>query len=278
MFLAAIVLGLIQGLTEFIPVSSSAHLLFAERLLGWDTSKPTFDIALHWGTLVALLAFFWRDWIAILRSFGTHVVRRTPYAKCEHANGEGRLLVPIIIASIPAAVVGLGFEGKIEAMRGSGWMVAAIACALVGIGIVMLLAEKIGAKQRKMDSMTYTDYAVIGIAQALALFPGVSRSGITISAGLFCNLDRTTAARFSFLLSTPAVVGAGLVAIKDVAKHGLPVGDWAVMGAGFAAAAVSGFVAIGFLMRYLQRRSLTTFALYRFALAAVMLLVIFRFG
>jgi len=276
LLLAAVVLGLIQGLTEFIPVSSSAHLLIVERLFRWSTSKPTFDIALHWGTLVALLAFFWRDWVAILKSFVAHVARRTPYGKPEDANADGRLFVPIVVASIPAAVVGLGFEGKIEAMRGSEWMVAAIACALVGIGIVMLLAEKLGARRRKIDSMNYVDYAVIGLAQALALFPGVSRSGITISAGLFRDLDRTAAARFSFLLSTPAVVGAGLVAIKDMARHGLPAGDWAVMGAGFATAAVSGFVAIGFLMRYLQHRSLTTFALYRFALAAVILLVLFR--
>lgn len=277
MFLAAILLGLIQGLTEFIPVSSSAHLLLVERLLGWDTAKPTFDIALHWGTLTALLAFFWRDWVAILKSFATHVANRTPYGKTDDTDASGRLLIPLLVASIPAAVVGLGFEDKIEAVRGSGWMVAAISFALAGIGLVMLLAERVGKKSRVMDSMNYIDYVVIGMAQALALFPGVSRSGITISAGLLCGLERTAAARFSFLLSTPAVLGAGLVALKDVLKHGLPAGDWAVMTAGFATAAVSGFAAIGLLMRYLQRRSLTAFALYRFALAAAILATIVRF-
>lgn len=271
MFLAAIVLGLIQGLTEFIPVSSSGHLLLVERLLGWDTSKLVFDVALHWGTLVALIAFFWRDWVSILRSFAGHVFCRQPYGKPDDVKGYGRLLVPIVVASIPAAVAGIGFEHKIEAWRGSAWIVAAIASALIGVGLLMLLAERVGRKQRETGSMNYADYIVIGAAQALALFPGVSRSGITISAGLFRNLDRTAAARFSFLLSTPAVFGAGLLALKDIVKQPMPSDQWAVLGVGFATAAVSGFIAIGFLMKYLQRGSVAVFAVYRIALALAVL-------
>ena len=273
MLLAAIVLGLIQGLTEFIPVSSSGHLLLVERLLGWDTSKLTFDVALHWGTLVALLAFFWRDWASIVRSFFVHVVKRTPYSKDGDAEAGGRLLVPIIVGSIPVAFVGAKYDKVIEAMRDRSWMLPAVAGALAVVGLVMLLAEKIGKRQREMGSMNYIDYVIIGLAQALALFPGVSRSGITISAGLFRNLDRAAAARFSFLLSTPAILGAGVLKLKDVS---LASGDWAVFGVGFVTAAVSGFFAIGFLMSYLQRRSLAAFSIYRFALAAAILLTVAR--
>lgn len=271
MLLAAIVLGLIQGLTEFIPVSSSGHLLFVERLLGWDTGKLTFDVALHWGTLVALLVFFRRDWVSILRSFAVHVVKRTPYGKDGDAEAGGRLLVPIIVGSIPVAFVGAKYDKVIEAMRDRPWMLPAVAGALAIVGIVMLLAERIGKRQREMGSMNYIDYVVIGLAQALALFPGVSRSGITISAGLFRNLDRAAAARFSFLLSTPAILGAGLLKLKDVS---LAPGDWAVFAVGFVTAAVSGFFAIRFLMSYLQRRSLAVFAIYRFAFAAVILITL----
>lgn len=277
MLFEAIILGLIQGLTEFIPVSSSGHLLLIERLLGWDTTKMTFDVALHWGTLVAVIAFFWRDWISIFRSFGLHIFKRIPYGKIEHDSGNGRLLVPIIVASIPAAVVGLGFESYIEAWRGSTWMVAAIALALMGVAIVMLFAEKVGKKQRDIGAMNYADYIIIGIAQALALFPGVSRSGITISAGLFRNMDRAAAARFSFLLSTPAVFGAGLMSLKDVLETGLPAGQLTMLGLGFVTAAVSGFAAIGFLMKYLQRGGLAAFAIYRIALAASILFTIVKF-
>jgi len=277
LLLSAVILGLIQGLTEFIPVSSSGHLLFVEKLLGWDSSKLTFDVALHLGTIAALLAFFWRDWVGILRSFAGHLVRRVPYAEESESGVSGRLLVPIIVASVPVALVGARYGDVIEAMRTRPWMLPAVAALLVVVALVMLLAEVVGKRRREMAAMGYVDYLAIGFAQVLALFPGVSRSGITISAGLFRNLDRAAAARFSFLLSTPAVLGAGLMAMKDVYENGLPSGEWAAFAVGFLTAAVSGYVAIRFLMNYLQRGSLAVFAIYRFILAAGILLYALRF-
>jgi undecaprenyl-diphosphatase len=273
----AIILGLVQGLTEFIPVSSSAHLLFMEKLFHWNTGTLTFDVALHWGTLIALLGFFWRDWVSILASFGRHIFGRSPYPTDPESAGSGRLLVPILVASIPAAILGLKYDAKIEAMRDRPWILPAVAAALAVFACVMLLAEKVGKKQREMGSMNYGDYIIIGIAQALALFPGVSRSGITISAGLFRGMDRAAAARFSFLLSTPIIFAAGLKKIKDVMEAGLPAGEALVMLVGFATAAISGYFAIRFLMSYLQRGSLKLFAAYRFLLAAAILATLLRF-
>lgn len=275
--LQAIILGLIQGLTEFVPVSSSGHLLVAEKLFGWDTSKLAFDVALHWGTLVALLLYFGRDWVAILRSFCKHVIAKLPYGSAKEASASGRLLVPIIVATIPAAVLGLKLDHKIESMRTQHWILPVVAGALVLVGVVMILAERVGKKQRDLGAMNYTDYIIIGLAQAVALIPGVSRSGSTMSAGLFRNLDRAAAARFSFLLSTPVIVGAGLKKLHDVMKAGLPSGEAMIFLVGFAAAAISGYLAIRFLMNYLQKGSLTVFAIYRFVLAAAILVIWLRF-
>ena len=265
--LQAVILGLVQGLTEFVPVSSSGHLLFLERLFGWDTSKLAFDVALHWGTLVALLCFFWRDWIGILCSFGRRLAGR-PYEKQPEGSRGGKVFVPIIIATLPAAVVGALFNSKIEGMRGESWMLPGVATALVVVGLVMLLAERVGQKKRAMGQMNYVDYIIIGCAQALALFPGVSRSGATISAGLFRGIDRAAAAKFSFLLSTPIIFAAGLKQLKDLHETGMPHGETGVMAVGFAVAAISGYLAIRFLMNYLQKGSLKVFAIYRFVLAA----------
>lgn len=273
----AIILGVVQGLTEFIPVSSSAHLLFIEKLFHWDTSKLAFDVALHWGTLIALLVYFWRDWMSILASFARHISGRSPYPTDSESAGSGRLLIPILVASIPAAIIGLKFNDKIEAMRDRPWILPAVAGALAVVAVVMLLAERVGKKQREMGAMNYADYIIIGIAQALALFPGVSRSGITISTGLFRGLDRAAAARFSFLLSTPIIFAAGLKMLKDVHETGLPSGEGAIFAVGFLAAAISGYFAVRFLMSYLQRGSLMLFAAYRFLLAAAILATLLRF-
>lgn len=273
----AIVLGLVQGLTEFIPVSSSGHLLFIEKLFGWNTAKLTFDVALHWGTLVALLSYFWRDWVDIFRSFYNHVVRRTAFGMGADSSGSGRFLIPIVVASIPAALIGLIYDSKIEAMRNRPWILLAVAGTLAVFALVMLLAERVGKKQREMGAMNYADYIIIGVAQALALFPGVSRSGITISAGLFRNLDRAAAARFSFLLSTPIIFAAGLKQIMDVMETGLPSGEALTFAVGFTVAAISGYLAIRFLMSYLRKGSLKVFAAYRFILAAAILATFLRF-
>jgi len=275
----AAILGIIQGLTEFIPVSSSGHLIAIPKLLGWNDMGMSFDVALHWGTLVALLIFFWRDWAAILSSFWQHVTKGVPYTKDESGR-SGRLLIPIIVACIPAAIAGKLLDKKIEAFRDRPFMILAIAGGLAVMAVVMLLAEKMGRRQRDISRMGYTDYVVIGIAQALALIPGVSRSGVTITAGLFRDLDRTASARFSFLLSMPVIFGAGLLKLKDMMKsakmdpnvnklglHHNEILPWIV---GFAAAAIFGYLAIKFLMNFLQKNSLKPFAVYRICFAVLM--------
>lgn len=269
MLLKAIVLGIIQGLTEFIPVSSSGHLLGVRHLLGWNDAwlDQTFDVSLHIGTLVALIFYYRRDWWTILSSFTGHVLRRTPYPKDECDSASGRLMVPILVACVPAAIVGYLWEDFIEQRLGQWYMIAG---ALVVFGLVMLLAERLGRKQRGIEQMGYVDYITIGCAQAVALFPGVSRSGITISAGMFRNLTREAAARFSFLLSTPIILGAGLKKLMSLAETGFVPGEALPMALGFIAAAVSGYLAIHFLITYLRTRTLTVFVIYRFAFAAVL--------
>lgn len=268
----AVVLGVVQGLAEFIPVSSSGHLIVIPRLFGWDDMGLSFDVALHVGTLLALFAYFRRDLASMLVGFTRHVVKRMPYGK-GGADAEGRLFVPIIVASVPAAVVGLLFDDAIETRLREWYWVAG---ALVVVGLVMLLAERVGRKRRGADEMGYADYITMGCAQAIALFPGVSRSGITICSGLFRNLDRAAAARFSFLLSSPAILGAAVLEFrKQILKNGLPAADVLPFAVGVVTSATVGYLAIGFLMNYLKNRSLNVFAYYRFAFAALMAVVFF---
>lgn len=266
----AVILGVVQGLTEFIPVSSSGHLIAVPALLGWSIQSLSFDVSAHMGTLIAVIAYFRRDWARMLSGFARHILRGVKYEATAPLEENGRLLVPMLVACVPAAVVGFLWEDFIEQTLREWYWVAA---ALVLVGLVMLAAERVGRKRREISDMGYFDFILIGCAQAMALFPGVSRSGITISAGLFRNLDRAAAARFSFLFSTPIIFGAGMMALKDLAQNGLPAQEAAAFGAGFVAAAVSGYVAIGFLMRYLQSRTLDAFVVYRFALALLLVLV-----
>lgn len=261
----AIILGAIQGLTEFIPVSSSGHLIAIPYLMHWNYQGKAFDVAVHLGTLLALVAYYRRDWISILSGFFAHVFKHKPYEKDDAVGG--RLFVPIVIACIPAAVVGVKWNDLIE-NKLSMWYV--VAPALVVFGVLMFLADRMGKKQRDITRMTYTDYITIGLAQAVALIPGVSRSGITITAGLFRNLDRSAAARFSFLLSTPIIFGAGMKALLDAFKAGIPAEEWAVFGWGFASAAIFGYIAIHFLINFLKKNSLNAFVIYRIVFAALM--------
>ena len=272
MIFKAIILGIIQGLTEFIPVSSSGHLIGIRQLLGWHDKwlDQTFDVALHVGTLVALLAYFWRDWLSILSSFFNHVVKGVAYTKDAASGASGRLLIPIFVACVPAAVVGLLWDDVIENKLGKWYVIAA---SLVLFGLVMLLAEAIGKKRRGMEKMDYVDYLTIGFAQAVALIPGVSRSGVTISAGLFRGLDRTAAARFSFLLSTPIIMGAALKKLIDVRSTGLDAHEALPLAVGMLTSAIFGYLAIGFLIKYLKTKPLNAFVWYRFAFAALLVVV-----
>jgi undecaprenyl-diphosphatase len=256
----AIILGIIQGITEPIPVSSSGHLIAIPQLLGWKDFGLTFDVALHMGTVIAVVAFFWKDWVSILGGLVQNLSKRK-----DAPTPEGKLFVPIIIACIPAGIAGLIWSDTIDKNLRHWYLVGG---ALIVVSIIMLIAERVAKRNRDINSMSYLDYIVIGLAQAVALFPGVSRSGSTITAGLFLNLDRQAAARFSFLLSTPIILAAGVFKLRHVFP--MPSGEAAPFAVGVATSAVVGYLAIGFLMRFLQKHSLAVFAVYRIAFALAM--------
>jgi len=278
----AIVLGLVQGLSEFIPISSSAHLIIVPWLFGWTDPGITFDVALHIGTLVAVLAYFWQDWVRLIRAAILSLMPRQAVAtaggggmstgvgpRSLTSNPDARVAWFIVLATIPGALAGLLGETKLDEMF-HGATPAAQANGILVIGVVMILlaallwvAERTARHIHSMEQLTLRQALGIGLAQAFAIIPGVSRSGSTITAGLFMNLKREAAARFSFLLGTPVIVGAGVKKAYDISKTGIPAGEQMAFFVGFLVAAVSGYFAIFFLLRFLQRNSTLPFIVYR---------------
>ena len=262
----AIVLGIVQGLSEFLPISSSGHLILVPALFKWPDQGLSFDVGLHIGTLAALLVYFWRDWFTMissgLRDLGRHGFRMREYER------PSQLLWLLALGSVPAVVVGLLFNDWLEENMRQPWL---IALTLAGVGTVMLFAERLGRRERTIGSIGVRDAILIGLAQACALVPGVSRSGATMSVGLFRGLDRDSAARFAFLLGTPAFVGAALLKAKDLG--GESSRELAQLGVGMAVSAVVGFAAIHLLLRYLRTRSLMPFIYYRYAVAVITLVI-----
>lgn len=258
----AILLGVVQGLTEFLPISSSGHLILVPWLLGRTPGGLTFDVALHLGTLAVLLGYFWRDWLQLIGGL-VQAVRGRP-------DGRVRLLALLVVGTIPASVVGLAGERIIEEHLRSPYLAAAL---LASVAVLFLVAERGAAQRRLLKDVGLVDVLLIGCAQATALVPGVSRSGITIVAGLALGLRRDEAARFSFLLATPAIAGAGLLRARTLASDGIAADEWGVFAAGFLAAALVGLVAVAWLLSYLRRRSLAVFAYYRLALAALIVVL-----
>ncbi|MCE5312202.1 MAG: undecaprenyl-diphosphate phosphatase [Nitrospiraceae bacterium] len=247
----AFFMGIVQGLTEFFPISSTAHLILMPKFFDWagQLDSLSFDIALHAGTLCSLLFCFYKDWINMLMS-------------------DRRLLMLLMIGTIPAGLVGIFFKDIIEgSLRNPGY----IAAALVAGSVIMFAAEKYGAKHSSSSKPGLFDAIFIGIAQAVALIPGISRSGITISAGLFRKFDRPSAARFSFLLSTPAIAGAAMLETRHMIKAPEQLDVWLVA-VGFTASFISGLFAIKFLMSFLKKHPLNIFIYYRLALAGAILL------
>lgn len=263
----AIVLGIVQGLTEFLPVSSSGHLILVPYFFDWDPQALTFDVALHVGTLVAVLAYFRRDWWRMSFAFFRDIRRARSFGAL---SPDARMLVLLAIGSVPAAVAGAALNSVEDSLREP----AVVAPMLVVVGLVMLRAEAIGRQERGLESLTRADALVTGAAQAMALVPGVSRSGITISAGLFRGFDRAAATRFSFLLATPVVFGAALFAFAGVlfgsSDESFEVGPFV---AGAATAGIVGFIVIHYLLRYLRFNTLRIFVWYRIALAVVVVVV-----
>ncbi|MGA7379855.1 MAG: undecaprenyl-diphosphate phosphatase [Terriglobales bacterium] len=268
----AVVLAIIQGLAEFIPVSSSGHLIIVRRLLGWNELSPahelTFDVALHFGTLLSVLFYFRRTWFQIIRAaLGGKVVRfseagnaaqdLTPAEQRE----ERMLLWFLAIATIPGAIAGKLLEHSAEDyFREHIYLIAG---ALIAVALVMWWGEKIGQLKKPLAGVSFADSLIIGCAQAAALVPGVSRSGATITAGLFRNMTREAAVRFSFLLSTPIIAGAALLKAHELRKEGLPPGMHAPFLVGVIVSAIVGYGAIAWLIRYLQSNSLKVFIVYR---------------
>ncbi len=266
----ALFLGILQGLTEFLPISSSAHLILLPWFFRWNNplvDSLTFDVALHAGTLLAILWYFWRDWVQLLQGLLRILVRR----KVE--DFPERLLVYIILSTIPAAVTGFLLEKMIEESFRNP---ALIVLPLTLVSFLMIYAERRPHPSQPLEKLTLKDSLIIGFAQALALLPGVSRSGITITTGLLRGYRREAATRFSFLLSTPAIAGAALLHLGHLPKE--LASDWPIFAVGFASSGIIGYVAIAFLMRYLRQHTLNAFAGYRLALAAAVILRIFGKG
>lgn len=274
------ILAIIQGLAEFIPVSSSGHLIVVRRLLGWNELSPahelTFDIALHAGTLISVLAYFWRTWMQIIRAaLGGKVVRFSESGDTgrdltpEETRRERLLLWFMVAATIPGAIAGKLLEHSAEDYFRSH--LTLIAAALIVVGVIMWWGEKYGSFRKPLPDITLGDSIVIGCAQATALIPGVSRSGSTITAGLFRNLTRDAAVRFSFLLATPIIAGAAVLKAHEIHKEGIPPDMRVPFIVGIAVSAIVGYIAIAWLMRYLRTKTLTIFIVYRIIFGIIVL-------
>ena len=259
----AVVLGILQGLAEFLPISSSGHLILVPWLAGWPSHGLIFDLALHLGTSAALLGYFWRDWLILARA----VLAGLTNATARKAD-DWRMAWLIVIGCVPAAVVGVLFEDFIEATVRQPSLIALF---LMVFGLLMLIADRVGRRDRTLDQITLIDAVVIGCAQVLSLAPGVSRSGITMTAGLFRGLDRPAAARYSFLLSAPITLAAALFKLRVLLIHPLSGSEAIVFLVGIATAAIVGALAIGFLMRYIQRQSLDVFVWWRLVFGSFVL-------
>jgi undecaprenyl-diphosphatase len=278
--LAAISLGIVQGLTEFLPVSSSAHLILVPWFLGWTPEGLFFDVALHFGTAFAVVGFFWSEWVTLGKETLLGIWERQPFA-----NAERRLAWFLIVGTLPAMLVGLALEKYVTEYVRSPLVTVG---TLVVFGVLLSFAEKTGRHNRSLAQFTWSDCLWIGASQAIALVPGVSRSGITMSTAMLRDVRRPEAARFSFLLSTPVIVGAALLegwhfwkSLRAVppgfgTAAGLSGAHLGVLLAGVVTAGVSGWLGIRYFLRYVQGKSLLPFVIYRFFLAAMVLIYYFK--
>lgn len=266
----AIVLGLVQGLSEFLPISSSGHLLLVPWLFDWhdfddNATEKAFDVALHLGTVAAVCLYFRADIVRYTRAaWRVLVARRRP------ADTDGRIAILLLVSSVPAAAVGAAFQTEIDNQLGRPWI---IAVSLIFFGIVLAWADRL-AGRRHVDDFTTRDSISVGAAQVLALNPGTSRSGITMSAGRWLGFDRDGAARISFLMSIPVTAGAVALKLAGLAKDGVPSDLRIPMLVGILTSGVSGWIAISGLLKLIRTRSFMPFVIYRVALGAFVLLVL----
>ena len=265
----ALVLGIVQGATEFIPISSSGHLVLVPWLLNWPEPGLVFDTIVHWGTLLAILAVFWRDLVALATAWARSLVERNL------DQTEARLAWLIIVGTLPAALIGFLWEDFFESLFRSPGRVAAL---LLVTGAILALSERLGKRQRSLCDLVWLDSVLIGLAQGLAIAPGISRSGATIATGLLRGVEREAAARYSFLLATPIIFGAGLLQLIELFQAGAGGANWPPLIVGFLAAAISGYVCIRFLLAYLQRGRLYVFATYCWLAGSVSLIIFLMRG
>ncbi len=267
----AFVLGIIQALTEFLPISSTAHLILMPWLFGWKDPGLVFDVALHAGTLVAILIYFFRDWVQIIgQGFGLKIGNDSQLKQ------NPKLLWLLAVASVPIGIFGYLFDKQVETTWRSPYLIGAM---LIVVGVLIWIAERRRVGEKSMDKVSWADGLTIGFAQTLSIVPGTSRSGITIVAGLFRRLNRETAARFSFVLSSPAIAAAVLKKLWDVHKEGgIPHDMVAPFAVGVAVSGILGIIVIAYFLRYLRRSNLMPFVYYRivFGIIVIALAVFFR--
>ena len=263
--LQIVVLAFIQGITEFLPISSSGHLILVPYLTSWPDQGLDFDLAVHIGTLTAIIAYFRRTLAAMARDWVRSVAARSEV-------GESRLAWAVLFGTIPAGLVGLAFRHDIETTLRSPFVVA---CTTIGYAVLLFVADRFGKQQRDERSIGWLDVVVIGCAQALALVPGTSRSGVTITAGLFRNLSREAAARFSFLLAVPVMAAAGVSEAVSYATADVSAPlDTRALVLGLAVSAATGFACIHYFLKWLTRYGVLPYVIYRLVLGAVLLFVI----
>ncbi len=262
-FFQSIILGIIQGASEFLPISSSGHLILVPEFLGWEDHSLVLDTTLHLGTLAAVVIYFWKDLYSIIKSFLSDIQKSI---KFKDFSSKSKLGFKIIVASFPAAILGFLLEDYFENIFRSALFVG----LFMTFGtILMFFAEYFASKTpQTKEEPTFKQAIIIGIFQSLALFSGVSRSGATISGGMLNGLKRESAARFSFLLSVPIIFGAGILQLAKLISSGVSF-SYVNFGVGFAASFLVGFIAIKFLMHYLKSQKLTIFIIYRLILAAL---------
>jgi undecaprenyl-diphosphatase len=269
----AVVLAIVQALTEFLPISSTAHLVLIPWLFGWKDAGLTFDVALHAGTLVAVIIYFFRDWMQIIgQAFGLNI------GVDPDLRQNRNLLWLLAVASIPIGIVGYLFDKQADTTWRQPYVIGTM---MILVGIVLWMAEKRRVGSKSMSTIQFSDGIAVGLAQAVSVIPGTSRSGATISAGLFRNMNRETAARFSFLLSTPAIAAAVAKKAWDIHKEGgIPPDMKVPIAVGIIVSGVLGAIVIAFFLRYLRRSSLMPFVYYRivFGIIVIALAAFFRFS
>jgi len=260
----SVIIGGVQGVSEFLPISSSGHLVLIPYLFKWDYNGLSFDIALHFGTAIAIIAYFWKDWMRIIKKT-INPKYDTEYIEHDYPDN---FLWKILVASIPAAILGVFLDKYVETYLHSPLL---IAFNLIFFGLVLWLFDKHSKSSLIVKNVSYSQSFIVGCAQAIALMPGVSRSGITMTASRFFGLKRKDAARFSFLLATPAMIGAFLISAKDIVGNDLNL----VFLLGVLSSTFFGFLAIKYLLKYLERGSFSVFVWYRIVLAIIITVIYF---